>query len=90
MAMPEASMDKNGDFRFGKYQIGRTGQVTPVQPVPITKSSGSLAYRNFGFGIPATNAAHHSGTGSGCDDIHNVSWSRMPEHCKSQMIVRFA
>lgn len=47
MAMPEASVNKNSNFLLGKDDIGFSGELFVVYPVPVSKREQLLSYKKF-------------------------------------------
>ena len=58
MAVPEAAMNKDGDFVSFEDQVGRARQVLAVETEAQSHAVGSPAHRDLGCSIARANARH--------------------------------
>jgi hypothetical protein len=73
MAVPKAAMDKDNLAATGENEIGRSGQIATVQPEAITEPVSNLPDNKLWPRVPASDSAHHSGSGVRVDDVHTRS-----------------
>ena len=70
MLVPETAVNKNHFASADEHHIRPSGQVFPVQPVPVSQTVNKTSNRKLGFQAFAANAAHVLAAAFWCELIH--------------------
>jgi hypothetical protein len=68
VSVPETTVNKNDGFVFGQNNVGFSGQVFYIQPVPESVGKQKPPHQYFRLCVFALNAAHVKG--AGCFVVH--------------------
>ena len=68
-------MNKYGYLTTAQYNIGFYFSDLAIKPETIAKPMKCLAGKNFGFGVAAAYAGHHSATGIFIYNINHLTYS---------------
>jgi hypothetical protein len=75
VSMPITAMDEQDGFAAGKHNVGRTRQVSPVQPVSITEPGQQPSNKQLRPRIFGADGLHYHAPLSASPGVHNYTES---------------